>query len=761
MPAPIARAPVARVATRTLRLLALILPALFPGNAHGQATGAIIGTVTAAESSQPLAGAQVVIVGTRLGALTDDRGHYRIAGLTAGTYSLVATRIGREAERHAVTVTDGSTTTVDFALAEGSLLLPGVVVTASRTAEPARQIAATVNVMTSEAVRTSPARTTDDLLREMPGVELPRTSSTVSGPEEIVSIRGADEGRTLVLLDGVPLNDPWGEWIQWNRAPRFQLDRVEVLEGGGSSLYGNYAMGGVISLFSRPIARRGYDLMASGGTRSNAELSAYGSDVHGPLGYSLSADYGSGGGYELLRPDQRGPIDQPSSVTRRNINGRVEYALGGSNTVFLSANYFDDDRSLGTPLSEPNWRHIGSGVVGGNFGNVLGGTMQLRAFGQSQRYRSTASSVNADRTSEVPLVAQLIPSHDVGGSVQWSRPAGIFDVVSVGGDVRSMVGRLEENVYRNGTVAGTRTSGGSQLVGGVFVQGILAPIERLRIEASARVDAWRSYDGSRVDSASSTPTATTFPEKRNAAFAPRVGAHYEVLPSLTVRGSFYQAFRAPTLSEEYRTFFAGPNTFMGNPALTPEYLTGYDAGLDWQPLPVLELRGTVFWNRYRDLDDFTFSAPDPATGGVILQRQNVGEAKSQGVEGEVAVRLLDVLQLAGSYNYNDARVTSTGEFVNRVPLQRGSARVTYSSPSIATVNVIYRYEGPNHALGGARLAPFAVVDLDARRQVYANTQLFASIENLFDRQYVVNVSGPLESMGLPRTVRAGVSIDSF
>ena len=201
---------------------------------------------------------------------------------------------------------------------------------------------------------------------------------------------------------------------------------------------------------------------------------------------------------------------------------------------------------------------------------------------------------------------------------------------------------------------------------------MLAPVEPLRIEASARFDSWRSYDGSRVDNTATPPTSATYPSKSNSAFAPRLGVRYQVLRSLALRSSFYKAFRAPTLSEEYRTFFGGPNTFMGNPALTPEYLTGYDVGFDWDPAPIFELRATGFWNKYKDLDDFTFLQPGPTPGSAILQRQNVGAAHSRGAEGEIALRPIDELTVSVSYNYDLARVDATKAFVNRVPLQRGA-----------------------------------------------------------------------------------------
>ena len=744
-------------------VLAVICSTLFhPSLSLAQAAGQITGTVSDAVTGRPLSGARISVSGFARGAVTSEQGQYRIEGLSRGDYTVTASLLGHQPTNQVVRLTGSSSVMVDFALKPGSVLLSDVVVSASRSPQSGREVAATVNVMSREQVRTNPARTTDDLLREMPGVELPRTSSTASGPEEIVSIRGADEGRTLVLLDNVPLNDPWGEWIQWNRAPRFQLDRAEVLEGGGSSLYGNYAMGGVISLFTQPIIKRAYNLMASGGSRGEGDFSLYGSDIRGPLSASLSADYGTGGGYTLLRANQRGAIDQASSVTRRNVNGRAEYTLGTIGSVFASTNYFDDDRSLGTPLTEPNRRHLVSGVFGGNFGALLGGTIEARVFGQHQNYDSRSSVVDATRTTERPNVAQSIPSHDLGGSLQWSRSLGMLQLLSVGGDFRHMVGELNEIVYdAGGGIGGTRNSGGSQEVGGLFVQGVLAPTDPLRIEVSARFDNWRSYNGSRVDSSVTPPTSTTYPTKSNSAFAPRVGVRYKLLSSLTLRSSFYKAFRAPTLSEEFRTFFAGPNTFMGNPLLTPEYLTGYDVGFDWEPSPIFEFRATGFWNSYKNLDDFTFLSPGPTPGSSILQRQNVGAARSRGAEGEIALRLMEELTLSASYNYDLARVVATKAFVNRVPLQRGAARLTYAAPKLATINGIFRYEGPNHALGGARLAPYGVFDLDARREIRPGTEIFAAAENLFDRQYTVNYQGTLESLGLPRTIRGGLSLRSF
>jgi outer membrane cobalamin receptor len=721
--------------------------------ASGQGTGGVAGTVTAASSRQPLQGVTVTLVGSRYGAITSERGAYRITDVPAGRYLVRATRIDLQVQQRGITIRAGETARADFALAERSLLLPGVVVSAARTPLPAGQVAATVNALSTQAVRASPARTVDDLLREAPGVQLPRSSSVASGPEQIVSIRGVDEGSTLVLVNGVPLNDPWGEWIQWNRVPSFSVDHVEVLQGGGSSLYGDYAMGGVIQLFSRPITPRTVSALATGGDRGLYDISLFASELRGKLGLAASGDIGGGGGYIVVPPSQRGTVDIPSTSTRRNLNLRAEYTLGADRTLLANANVFDDDRSGGTPLS-PDGRTIGSFVLGGDLGSLATGRLTTRLFGSVQRYTSHQSRTTPDRASETPALVQRIPSHDVGGSAQWSRAAGVFQLLSAGGDFHYATGHLEETAFgAPGESVAERTTGGAQLIGGLFVQGVLAPAARWRIEASVRLDGWRNYAGSRTVNDSA---ARAFPARSDGALSPRLGVSYALLPALTLRASGYQAFRAPTLNEQYRDFLSGNILFQSNPELGPEHLTGGDVGVDWRPASSVELSITGFLNRLRDLGTFVPVAPG------ILRRENVGRTRSRGAAVVLAVHPMERLLIVASYDYDDARITaapnptSVGTRVPRVPLHRATLRALYSSQAIGELTVITRYEGSEAALSGATLSPFVVVDLQARRPIAGDLALLVAVENVADREYLVDRAGNLERTGLPRTVRAGL-----
>jgi outer membrane receptor protein involved in Fe transport len=530
---------------------------------------------------------------------------------------------------------------------------------------------------------------------------------------------------------------------------------VEVLQGGGSSLYGDYAMGGVIQLFSRPITPRTMNALATGGGRGLYDASLFASDLRGKLGVALSADIGGGGGYIVVPPSERGAVDIPSTSTRRNVNLRAEYALGANRTVFASANVFGDDRSGGTPLS-PDDRDIGTFVLGSDLGALATGRLSARLFGSVQRYASHQSLTAPDRSSETPALFQRIPSHDVGGSAQWSRAIGPFQLLSAGGDFHYATGHLDESVFgASGAEAATRITGGSQLIGGFFVQGVLVPAARWRIEASARLDGWRNFAGSRSVSDSG---ARTFPSRSDGAFSPRVGVSYAAFPTLTLRASGYQAFRAPTLNEQYRDFLSGNLLFQSNPELGPEHLTGGDVGLDWRPTSIVELSLTGFLNRLRDLGTFV-----PVSPG-ILRRENVGRTRSRGAEAVLAVHPINALRIVASYDYDDARITvapnpaSVGTRVPRVPLQRATLRAIYSAPAVGELSVVARYEGAETALSGASLAPFVVVDLQARRTLLRDVALYVAVENVADHEYLVDRAGNFESTGLPRTVRAGLSV---
>ena len=751
-----------------------------PRHAVAQRAGDVHGRVTGA--SGPVIGARVAIETPARVAIADDRGDYTLRSLPAGHYEVVVTALGYKPARRGVDVTANQSTTLDLSLEQGSLMLSSIVTTATRTPTEANKVATTVNVLTPYQIKTSPARESQDLLREIPGVELPRTSSLVGGTAQIVSLRGVDEGRTAVLFDGFPINDAWGEWIDWGRVPKGMLDRVEVIEGGTSSLYGNGAMGGVISFFSRPLAPGAVDMMVEGGSRDIRHgYASAGLAISSALTANVSGDYLQGGGYNLIDPSNRGTIDVASGVIQRNAYARLNYAPSARLSAFVSGHKFGDNRNTGTPLSHQT-RDQGDIDLGVDVGTYASGLLSVRAWDgkQDEHQRSTAIRAGG-RVAEDSSIVANIPSHDWGASAMWTRSGLLgLESFSVGGDYRHMQGNFDEVDFNTagcpaagncGAIARTILSGGDQALSGLFAQAIASPITPLRVELSARVDQWNNDNGHSVDAAAG---AQTYPDRSKTSFSPRVGVRYALLSNLSLHGAVYRAFRAPNLAELYRKQITTTTVTIPNPNLAPETAFGRELGLDWQPAAWVQLKGTYYVADYRDFNVPTAIAagsPGCGTAPNCRQRLNVSASKSTGAEGYIALRPTPQLFVSGSVNYDDDRQqsgiaagTTNKPHINRVPSPKQTVRATYSSATFGDWTAIWRHEGHTTTLQGVWLDPFSVLDANVQRELLPGFTGFVSVENITNTAYQVNLTAAtngIASLGLPRTIRAGLRVERF
>src|SRR5207245_11754493 len=178
----------------------------------------------------------------------------------------------------------------------------------------AGQARARVTVLTGDDIEHPASQTVDDLLRQVPGFSLfRRSSSLVTHPTtQGLSLRGigpSGTSRALVLVDGVPANDPFGGWVYWGRIPMLGIEQIEVVRGGGSSAWGNYALGGVVQILKRRPTERALYFDASYGTRETMNFDLLLHDVEGPFRISVAGTYFSNGGDAIVQRSRRGSID--------------------------------------------------------------------------------------------------------------------------------------------------------------------------------------------------------------------------------------------------------------------------------------------------------------------------------------------------------------------------------------------------------------------------------------------------------------------
>src|SRR5207249_1995131 len=221
-------------------------------------------------------------------------------------------------------------------------------------------------------------------------------------------------GRALVLLDGVPLNDPFGGWVYWNRVPLQSIEQIEVVRGGGSSVWGNYALGGVVHILTRRPVERAAFLETSFGTRDTLNVDLLLTEAQGPFRLSLEGNHFDTRGYPVVKESRRGSIDIDADSKHDTFNGRVELVESSDLSLFVTGNYFDEERGNGTPLQ---LNRTGSGAVaaGGRVRTGGAGEWSGAVFAHFQEFRSTFSTQAVDRHYEPPAG---VPGRQVFGDIE-------------------------------------------------------------------------------------------------------------------------------------------------------------------------------------------------------------------------------------------------------------------------------------------------------------------------------------------------------
>ncbi|MBI4424259.1 MAG: TonB-dependent receptor, partial [Elusimicrobia bacterium] len=313
--------------------------------------------------------------------------------------------------------------------------LDPIVVTATRGPTDS-DTGRSVTVLGPKRVRNTPAGTPEELLRGIPSVMMRRSDSRGNTPvNQKITLRGVGEDRTLVLADGVPLNDPFGGWILWHKVPRSRVSRIEVVRGAVSDLYGSLGMGGVVQYFTRSSVEQRNVLQSEYGGFDSAGFSLALSTRVGRAGAVVFGDAFETNGYHATVESTRGPIDQPVPFQSRNVGVKADWSLSDRAVLSASAQHYDSDQTDGTPMTFNRLRIL-DGSLGLDLATDAGSRWSARLFASRERLFRDSSRVNASRTAETPASFQKIPVSDVGASLVWWRPWGEAHTISAGLDAR-------------------------------------------------------------------------------------------------------------------------------------------------------------------------------------------------------------------------------------------------------------------------------------------------------------------------------------
>jgi outer membrane receptor protein involved in Fe transport len=634
-----------------------------------------------------------------------------------------------------------------------------ITVTASLRREAVADTASAVSVLTSSELAATAAVPVDDALRQVPGFTLfrrsgSRTANPTTQGATLRGLGGSGASRAAVLDDGLPLNDPFGGWVQWSRVPLQALDRVEVLRGGASSLYGTGALAGVIRLVRRSTPERRLDVEASRDGLDSSQVSVFGSGAWSGWNARAATDAFHTGGYVAVREEDRGAVDTPFASEHLSADLTLERSVGKAGRTFVRGAYFDEERLNGTPLQTNDTRlwQAAAGVDG----SALGGALVARAYAGHQLYDQTFSAVDAARAQEQLVRTQRVPTDAGGLGLHWTRAAGRH-VLLAGAEARQVRGTSQEEAV---TPAGRvpSSAGGRQRSAAVFVEDSLMFGPRWRVSLGARWDGWRNDDARQT----SATGARDLPSRSESAVSPRLSLRYQAAAGLALNASAYGAFRAPTLNELYRSFRVGNVVTLADPSLGAERLHGVEAGVLAALGRAVSARATLFW---MEVDDTIANVTLSSTPALVTrQRRNLGRIRSRGAEVELEARHRGWV-LGGSATFTDATVTAfaadpslEGRFLTQVPRVAGGLQARYEGRRLRLAAQARwsgeQFEDDQNLLP---LAPFGTLDMRASWAPGGRWEAFVAVENALDSEQEIGRT-PVVTLAPPRTARAGLRL---
>jgi vitamin B12 transporter len=519
-----------------------------------------------------------------------------------------------------------------------------IVVTAKALPDPDSERAYSVEVLGREELENGPSSQLDELLKQVPGLQLFRRSDARSGhpTSQGVTMRalgGNASSRALVILDGVPQSDPFGGWINWPAYDPDAIAEVRVIRGGGSVTNGPGALAGTIAMESD--VRPHFAANVSLGSRDSQEARLRLGVDTGKGQFNLSVRAARGDGFTPITSETRGAADRPAPYQEASLRGFWRTEVSTDLDLQVSGSAFTDRRERGLAFTGNKTSGVDGSV---RFVGSHRWPWQATAYVQSRDFASSFASVDEARSSAARVALQDdVPSSAWGGSFEMRPPMGGGIELRTGVDARFASGESRELYsYVEGNPTRRRRSGGETTNAGFFAE-LSGKFRSATLSAGARLDHWRISEGilqERLISTGEDLRDEAYPDRSGWLPTARAAAVLDLGEEFSIRSAAYVGWRMPTLNELFRPFRAGPDATAANPSLDPERLTGIDAGVDYRSGSTT-ISLTAFANRLTDAIANVTLGEGPGifpgvgfvgAGGQFRQRRNLDSVNVQGLE---------------------------------------------------------------------------------------------------------------------------------
>lgn len=732
----------------------------------------ISGVVKDKSTGVPLVSVHITI--GRQGVATNAQGEFSFTNLAKGSHTVNASLVGHKPQQQRVQLADKDVY-IEFFLEEDDVFIDEVVVSATRTESRIGDIPGRVELITPERISMSSYQSVDELLALLPGVHTARSYGLFSF-RATVSMRGVsakEQARTLVLLNGVPVNKADGGSVNWNLISTGEVERIEVIKGPGSALYGGNAMGGIINVVTKkPTETIEGSVSAHYGTYNTKGVNAkFAGKLNNGFYWAANGLFRNSDGYitQSFADQQENPYIVNSTFEEKVLHFKTGYDGGEQFSAELDFTLFDDVRTTGEQVYQPlgNTREYDTYQIRSIFRGKVGKVnWNASTFFQREYYKRVSEWMRDDYTWYDVL--SLRSDYGVLTSANYSVGR---HTITGGVDVR--LGQVDaSDVYYTST--DKVDNRGKMDFYGIYLQDEISLFDnRVNVTAGLRYDYARFYDGEFV--ISSPSAETNFMDGYQfsgqdpvswGAFSPRLSAQYKPNDTYRVYASYSRGFRPSVLDDLCRSGRVRGGFKVANPNLTPEYLNNFEIGGDYKPAPWIRVAASTFFSKGRDFLYYvsTGETIDMSFGPrPIMIRSNISEVDILGAEADFTATPVRYLTLFGGYAFASSKISGytpidpddfdlTGKYLTDVPMHSFSAGAFFRH-RIVNVGLTSRYTGKMYIndqnayddwVLSNQLPSKFTIDLKLSRELFNHVDISLNIQNILDQEvYESNLSvGP-------------------
>ncbi|ACL02572.1 TonB-dependent receptor [Desulfatibacillum aliphaticivorans] len=559
-----------------------------------------------------------------------------------------------------------------------------MVVTATKTETPLREVAASVDVLDREELelRSQPNGDFIDLLRNIPGMTVARAYAPFPAT---VRMRGG-VGQTVILVNGLPVDFKMSQSI-----PNEIIDRVEIVRGPTSAIYGANATGGVINIITKTGSENlRAEIRGGGGTSGTYRTSVMTEGKEDNVGFAFAGHYGGSAGENVVE-NNNNPTIHMINKCKYNKSGAAasgKYDFGRASSVTLFYNYWWGDYMRGRVYYGGEWER--------NYANV--------------KFNQGFNDMFDMQVNLAYHVDDLLHTYDKGGTNYYTPHQRRYtDYEAIPIDVQ-FNGRFfdgkntltlgyfhsdktEEQDYRDwNTNAELNLIKFSEETWAVYAQDTWKILDNLILSTGIRYDDWKNYDNYFGNYVNRTPD-----ERSEDNWSPKVGLRYNFNTATSVWANYGQGFNTPTATQLYDDRTAGGNKRIPNPDLKPEKTHSYELGADHWFGNIANVKLVGFHTYTEDTILSSFTAANTVTN------QNIGKTESTGAELNLDFFITPEWSTGGNYTYNVAEVdenptdrTLEGKTLLYAPEHQFNWDVTYKKPEDITACLSVRYTGDQH-----------------------------------------------------------------